>query len=609
MIHLYRWDNTDFTRNGDVILMPIMCEVTAGINRTWQVDLEHPIDEEGRWKYIEVGAVLKTPSFNGTQLWRIVQTKKSDGGITAVCDPIFYDAAQHVVFTDKVTISNATPQQVMDRLCQGTIYSAVSDITDTATMELENENLVTAVTGSDHGIVKKYDCEIGFDNYTIGIMTELGGDYGAKVLYGKNLEVNGIEEAVNIDGTVTRVIPIAYNGYKLPEEYVDSPLINEYPMPRIGFKQYENLRLYQDKVEGEESDVDVQYFNTKAQLYAAMRNAVREDYENGLDKPSVSISANMVMLENTEEYKDYKDLEKVSIGDYVTCKHNRLNIEVKTRVRKLIYDCIREGIREVELGDPKRNYFDNVSSVVAAAAVAITPNGNVVGERITGTIDGSEAQIKVQNTVDTSKYARVIFVEDLDEASSTYGALSLGTPGLQLSNERNGNDWRWETAVTPDGIVADQIKVGTLKGITIRVGGAEEGEEEGKDGTLEVYNADGDRIGKFDKDGILIEQGRIVSETGYSTVVIDNGMLTNTGVRQGVTTTVGITDGSINLDYGPYTASMSANMLWLSGNSNATVIEAGVISINGQAGETNTVTIDNTTLYFEGGILVGISTS
>ena len=134
MIHLYRWDNDNFDRNGDVILMPISCRVTAGINRTWQVDLVHPIDDEGRWKHIEVGAVLKTPSFNGTQLWRIVQTSKAEGGVTATCDPIYYDAAQYVVFPEKITLENKTPKEIMDTLSQGTIFNCVSDITDRETI-------------------------------------------------------------------------------------------------------------------------------------------------------------------------------------------------------------------------------------------------------------------------------------------------------------------------------------------------------------------------------------------------------------------------------------------------------------------------------------------
>lgn len=571
MIHLFHPENTNYETNGDVILLPTVCDVTAGINRTWQVDIEHPIDPEGRWKSIEIGAVIKCKSFNGTQLWRIVQTEKSDSGMLATCDPIFYDAAQEVVFPSRITLNNATCQQVLDRLCQGTKYSGVSHITDIASCWYENENLVETITGNEHGIVKQYDCEVGFDNYSVIIEEELGEDRGYSVLYGKNMPVDGISEAVNIDGTVTRLIPISYNGYKLPELYVDSPLIDNYPMPRIGFKVYENLRLWQDKVEGEEGNANTEYFNTKAQLYAGMREAAALEFsENEIDKPSISIDVNMVLLQNTEEYKEYKDLESVAIGDYVLCKNKRLGIEIKTRVRQLVYDCLREAVKEVELGDAKRNYFDNVSSTVDSANIAISPNGTVKAEKVQGTMDGSMAQMKVQNTADTSKFARLIYVEDLTEGSPTYGAISLGTPGLQLSNEREGNDWKWETAVTPDGIVADLITAGVLKGIKIV--------SEDPNIPLPI--------------SVQIDEGTVTTK-----VVFPNGD----------EKTSQLSEGMLILRYNQLYSRYSPEEIYISNGTTSTLIEPGVISVHGDPGVTDSIAIGDTTLEFAGGILVGVS--
>ena len=54
-----------------------------------QRKLSHPIDREGRWKYIVENAVIKMPSFNGDQLFRVKKRKKSDSGVTATLEPIF----------------------------------------------------------------------------------------------------------------------------------------------------------------------------------------------------------------------------------------------------------------------------------------------------------------------------------------------------------------------------------------------------------------------------------------------------------------------------------------------------------------------------------------
>lgn len=465
MINLYNPDNTNYEANGDVILLPIKCECTAGINRTWQIDLEHPIDEEGRWKSIVVDAVIKCPTFYGLQLWRVVQCEKRDSGVVATCDPIFYDAAHEVVVIDRVDFENKTPKEVIDALTEGTKFSGTSDITDRNTVWYQQENLVAIITSTDRSIVHTYDAEIGFNNYEVQILDRLGGNYGASVLWGKNLAVDGISEAVNIDGTFTRIVPVAYNGYTLPEKYVDSPHINDYPFPRVAIISYDHLRLWADKTDGEEGTAKTQYFNTLEELYAAMRAEAQLEYtENELDKPSVGLEVQMVLIQNTEEYKDYADLERVSIGDEVRCYNPRLDIDVTTRVRTIVYDCVRDSVISVELGKEKRNYFDNVTSMIQAATKAITPEGTIIAEQIQGFINGAYAQLRLQNTIAKKQDVRAILFEDLDPASPTYGALAIGTQGWQISKERttDGRDWVWTTAATAGGIIANTVVTGLL---------------------------------------------------------------------------------------------------------------------------------------------------
>lgn len=54
--------------------------------------MEHPLDDEGRWKYIVDNAVVKMSSFNGEQLFRITHKEKSESEITADLQPIFMDS-------------------------------------------------------------------------------------------------------------------------------------------------------------------------------------------------------------------------------------------------------------------------------------------------------------------------------------------------------------------------------------------------------------------------------------------------------------------------------------------------------------------------------------
>ena len=126
------------SHNGDMTLFPTEATVHAVLNGTWEAELEHPVDEEGRWKYLEEEAVVKMPSFFGEddQLFRIKKTKKSDSGISCTMEPIFYDSIGDC-FLEDVRPTKKNGQQALDlMLAPNSKYSGSSDITRTATASL-----------------------------------------------------------------------------------------------------------------------------------------------------------------------------------------------------------------------------------------------------------------------------------------------------------------------------------------------------------------------------------------------------------------------------------------------------------------------------------------
>ena len=462
MIQLYHFNNSNFDKNGDIILLPDLCEVTAGINRTWQLDIHHPIDEDGRWKGIVNNAVIKAPSFKpyGTQLWRIVQTEKTDAGVTAVCDPICYDAAQEVFFIQK-SLNDLTAQNALASLCEGTKYTAYSDVEGRHTTRYHMANLIEILQSHENGVQKTWGGEVGFNNYELQLFKHIGGEPGTVISYGKNIAVDGFIESVNIDGVITRLIPEGYGGRLMDgTPWVDSPNIDKYPTVRIGTINYEHLRLKGDP-EGDE-EKDGIYYDTKAELDAALREAALEEFANGLDRPKVNLEIDVVLLENTREYAEYKNVDDLTLGDEIICRHSRLDVDTESRVIQVRFDCIREKIVFVEIGDRKRNYFDNVSSTVESVRKAITPNGDVIASQIDGFINGAKAQLRLQNTIAQKQDAIAILFEDTDPNSETFGAHALGTQGLQVSRTRQNGEWLWGTAITSEGIIANYIITGLL---------------------------------------------------------------------------------------------------------------------------------------------------
>ena len=71
------------------------------------------------------------------------------------------------------------------------------------------------------------------------------------------------------------------------------------------------------------------------------------------------------------EYKDYKQLVTVEVGDTIYCRHKVIKIEVKARCIRIKWNCITKENEEVELGNFLENYFDKTSSNIQRATASV----------------------------------------------------------------------------------------------------------------------------------------------------------------------------------------------------------------------------------------------
>ena len=465
MIQIYKKKNTNFSKNGDSPIFPSSAVVDAELNGAWTLELEHPMDDRGIWKLIEEEAVIKVPSFNGDQLFRVRKIEKSDSGIEVKAEPIFLDAKDDCFLTD-VRPTGKNGQQALDIMCAANKkYTAESNITRATTAYYQYKNLISAINGDDsNSFVNRWGGEILYDNYKVIINERVGGDYGVELLYGKNIKADGLTEEIDMSDVVTRIYPKAYNGYKMSKDgYVDSPLIGNYPTVKADTITFSDVKMREDAQEDDEKN-GVIVCDTQAELDNALIQKCRDQFAAGIDKPKVSISADMILLQDTDQYKDYKVLESVSLGYTIHCKHSKLGIVTDIRVIALEYDCIQKRVTSVELGDFKSNYFDRVTSSTDRVESITNPDGSIMAEKVQGILNGIYTQLKLQSTVAQKVKGRAFTVEDLDPDSDLFGCMTWGTQGLQLATRRtaDGKDWDWTTAVTARGILADAIIAGIL---------------------------------------------------------------------------------------------------------------------------------------------------
>lgn len=472
MIEIYNVDNMDFCMNGNITLVPESCVIDAELNGTWEMRLEHPIDEDGRWRYVVEGAVIAAPFLTSKkQLYRIYWKRKGITGISAKARPIFMDASGEVFLND-VRPTTKNGQDALNIMTEGqTKYKAVSNIIDVSTSYYIRKNLIEAIqSDADQAFINRWGGEVYYDNYTIYVNERIGFDNGMRVEIGLNCE--SIEAEIDMSSVTTRIVPTSYNGYGMNGEspWVDSPLINHYPVIYTKTVEFPEVKMREDASDSDDDTVTI--CDTQEQLNAALEKKCQELFETGIDKPTSNYKVDLIDLSKTEEYKDLKKLETAGLGDTVHCKNPGLDIETDGRIIKVAYDCIGEKNDSVEIGDFTYNYINDLEAALNRVDEAINQNGTVKAEKVAGILDGIRTQMRAQATVAQPAAVRATIFEDLNPNSPTYGALCLGTMGFQIAYQRTADDreWDWRTFGTGRGFFADFITAGTMLADRVRAG-------------------------------------------------------------------------------------------------------------------------------------------
>ncbi|KAK9680673.1 hypothetical protein QE152_g38939 [Popillia japonica] len=209
----------NWSNNGDMVLFPTKCELSQVLKGVWELQMEHPIDPDDRWKSIEENGVISAVTPQGKQLFRIDNRKK----ISVVAYPIFFDSADEIFMVDtRPTIK--TGKEALDLMLGGSAkYTAQSNISTATTAYYIRKNFMEALNGDDdnaflnrwggknfmealngdddNAFLNRWGGEPIYDNYNVIVNEKAGGDYGVRVLYGKNLE--GAEEEIDYSEIVT----------------------------------------------------------------------------------------------------------------------------------------------------------------------------------------------------------------------------------------------------------------------------------------------------------------------------------------------------------------------------------------------------------------------
>ena len=458
----YKIDNYNFVKNGDITLQPIDGKLRVELNTgLCEVEVELPYDKEKRWAKLEEWGVIKTDVFysKNKQLFRIYNTDKGMFSLKIKARHIFFDLVKHNILDTRAVACNG--QQALERILEGTKYKGHSDIDRINTCYFSVTNIVQAINGeNDNSFRNRWGGEMLFDNFDIYINNRIGGDYGVRVNYSRNME--DVNLIIDRDNIVTRAYPRAFDGIMLPEKYIDSQLINKYPIVCEDYIDMSDLKLKDPNTSNDEG------FDTEEELYQAMRERMKKLYEGGIDKPKISGNVKVAMLENSIEYKDFKGLVNIGIGDTVTVNHKDIDIDMKTRAITIEWNLVTKKYENIEFGDVEVNYFAKQDIAREQLDNILNKNGTVNAGEMEGIINAMQTKFKALRDVAQPQHTLGMLFEDKIKGSKTYGAMAIGSMGFMIASERteDDKDWNWRTFGSGQGFFADWL-VGKLRTVLI----------------------------------------------------------------------------------------------------------------------------------------------
>lgn len=219
----------------------------------------------------------------------------------------------------------------------------------TYTGDISNKNGTQAILDPDKGVIPYFRGKLIRDNWDLFLMKNDLADRGIRFTYGTNL--NGVSWKRDSGQKVNRIMPVAKdadgNDLYLPEQWIDS---DGGTQPVVKME-----RLKVDGQVGKDDGTGTDTNWTEQTLLDHMREKAEERFTvDHVDAVTVELTVNFTLLGSTEEYKEYRDLEKVYMYDLVRVTDPHVGMNLQLQVSHIEWDCILERYNSIKVG----NVFD-----------------------------------------------------------------------------------------------------------------------------------------------------------------------------------------------------------------------------------------------------------
>ena len=283
------------------------------------------------------------------QLFRVYEVEEDDGYVTIRARHVWYDNLKNYTLweptEDTKYTAAAAARNILDNALSPANMRIASDCTDQKAgkdLDYVRKNLVEAYLDPENGLCAKFGLSLIRDNWDCYVLKSVGYNRGFVVESGKNLL--GVKRKESNEPEATRVVPYGKNAKgdivwlnNSGNKWVDSTHINEHDYPMV--------EMFDTGLQVGKDDVTAENINSK--LLSAGQKRFSEDH---IDIPAVEMTIEFISLGDTEEYIQYRNLDKVYLYDILSIKDTKRGYQYTAQVVAVEHDILTGMLNSVTIG-------------------------------------------------------------------------------------------------------------------------------------------------------------------------------------------------------------------------------------------------------------------
>ena len=349
------------TSNGLGQIQPLSCIVSEELNGIYECEFTVPTTDK-HYSDLKTSGLIKVTVGDGSeQIFRIYSISEPINFVVEVkAQHITYDLSKIPVKPFTATGAVNVKNQMLANIIGSYDFTMSTDITNTtSTFRLDIPRSFRECLGGYEGsILDVFRPEYKWDNLEVKMLARRGADNNVRISYGKNL--TDFRQEQNNESVYDAVY-----GYAVVDEvtYEASSIYNKTGAAKPKVLNVDFSSKYQS------GDVP-----TGAEL---LSYATTYATNNDIEVPKVNIEISFVPLWQSDEYKNFLPLERVSLGDTVHVYFDKLGVEASARVIKTEWNVLTQKYDSIELGSAKANL------------------NTVINESVVSTIDNMDIEVDV----------------------------------------------------------------------------------------------------------------------------------------------------------------------------------------------------------------------